>query len=264
MPSEYQQLNFSPTGNIVEITLNQAGRLNAIDIHMHREIARAFNEARHLPDIRAIVFAANGKAFSAGGQFEEILADREHPERKSQMADDAQQLFTAVAECPLPIVAALHGDAVGLGATLVLTCDAVVAARTARISDPHIVIGLAAGDGGCVTWPQSAGLLRAKRYLLTGDRIPAEAAYSMGLVTDLVDTAADCLPAARALAGRIAALPPLAVQHTKRALNQLLRHRTQEVFEFALRAELETFFSDDCGEAIAAMREKRPGRFVGR
>lgn len=264
MSGNYGQLQFSHTGHIVEITLDQAERLNAIDTRMHREIGAAFNEARRMPDVRAIVFAAKGKAFSAGGQFEEILADRAHPERKTQMSEDARALFMAVADCPLPVVVALHGDVVGLGATLVLTCDAVIAARTARISDPHIVIGLAAGDGGCVAWPQSMGLLRAKRYLLTGDRITAESAYNMGLVTDLVDTAEACLPAARALAARMAALPPLAVQHTKRSLNQVLRHRTEEVFGFALLAEMETFFSNDVGEAIAALRERRPGRFEGR
>jgi enoyl-CoA hydratase len=142
-----------------------------------------------------------------------------------------------------------------------MATDAVVAAKSARISDPHVVIGLAAGDGGCVAWPLHVGLLRAKRYLLTGDRLTAEDAHRIGVVTDLVETPAEALPAARALAARIAALPPLAVQATKRTLNQVFRNRLEEVFELGLAYEMDTFVSEDLVEAITAFRQKRAPTF---
>jgi enoyl-CoA hydratase len=105
------------------------------------------------------------------------------------------------------------------------------------------------------------GLLRAKRYLLTGDRLTAEDAFRMGVVTDIVETPADALPAARALASRMSLLPPLAVQATKRALNQVFRNRLEEVFEQALAYEMDTFVSEDLVEAISAYRQRRTPSF---
>jgi enoyl-CoA hydratase len=144
-----------------------------------------------------------------------------------------------------------------------LACDAVVAARSAWVADTHVNIGLVAGDGGCVVWPQSVGMLLAKRHLLTGDRLTAERAWQLGLVTDLVDEPADVLPAASALADRIAALPPLAVQGTKRSLNRVLQQRSGEVLDLSFAHEAATLASDDLLEAIAAFEERRPGSFRG-
>ncbi len=250
-------------GHVAEIVLNRPDAHNSFTHEMHLELKQAFLAVRERNDIRAIVLAANGRSFSAGGDFDLILADRENTESRRKMRDEARPLLLAIADSPIPVVAAMQGDAVGLGASILLGADAIVAARKARISDPHVVIGLAAGDGGCVLWPQHIGLLRAKRYLLTGDRLTAEDAYAMGLVTDLADTPEDVLPAARALAARIAGLPPLAVQATKRALNQLFRNRLEEVFEIALAAEMETFVSDDVLEAINAFRARRKPEFRG-
>lgn len=251
-------------GAIATITLAAPERHNAITGEVHHALKAAFLAVRTRADIRAIVFAAQGKSFSAGGDFDEILADRADRDRRTAMAAEGKPLLMAIADCPLPVVTALQGDAVGLGATLVLASDAVFAARSARISDPHVVIGLAAGDGGCVAWPLHAGLLCAKRYLLSGDRIPAEQALAMGLVTDLVEMPEDALPAARAYAERLAALPPLAVQNTKRALSAIFRARVEAVFDYGLALELETFTSDDLVEAIAAFRERRPPVYHGR
>ena len=265
MRTDFETLQVSVTGRVAEIVLNRPAHRNSIVEKMSEELIEAFTGMREERDVRAILFASNGKVFSAGGDFDLILSERERvATQRAAMAKSARDIFLAVADSPLPIVAALQGEAVGLGATLALACDAVVAAKTARISDPHVVIGLVAGDGGCVLWPQAVGLLRAKRYLLTGDRLTAEDAYRMGLVTDLVDTPDDVRPAARTLAERIAALPPLAVQLTKRALNQALRHRVDEVFEQAINFELDTFQSEDLAEAIAAVRERRPGNYHGR
>jgi enoyl-CoA hydratase len=231
---------------------------------MHSAVMEAFLSVKGHQDIRAVVFAARGKAFSAGGDFDEIQAARADEKLRREMQAQGKPLLLSIADCPVPVITALQGDAVGLGATLILASDAIVAARTAKISDPHIVIGLAAGDGGCVTWPQHVGMLRAKRYLLTGERINAADAHAMGLVTDLVDTPEETLPAARALAARIAALPPMAVQNTKRALNKMFRERIELVFDFGFELEMQTFVSADAGEAIAAYREKRKPSYQGR
>ena len=264
MRTDYQSLAVTIEGSVCHVRLNRPDTRNAIDHRMHDELIDLFGSISGGGDIRALLLSAEGKVFCAGGDFDLILADRADPSQRERMRRDGEALFHGLTQCPLPLVVALHGESVGLGATLVLGADAVVASRNARLSDPHVVIGLAAGDGGCALWPQAVGFLRAKRYLLTGDRLNAEQAHAMGLVTDLVETPEEVLAAALQIAQRIAALPPLAVQATKKALNAGFRTQTEEAFRLGLEAEMETFFSDDVGEAVAAFREKRPGQFQGR
>jgi enoyl-CoA hydratase len=259
--TEFKTIDVRVDGHMAEVVLNQPASHNCISHEMHVELKEAFLMLRQQSTVRAIVLAANGKAFSAGGDFDAILAYREDAEQRMKMRAEVRPLLLAIADSHIPVVTALQGDAIGLGATLMMATDAVVAAKSVRISDPHVVIGLAAGDGGCVAWPLHVGLLRAKRYLLTGDRLTAEDAFRMGVVTDIVETPADALPAARALASRMSLLPPLAVQATKRALNQVFRNRLEEVFEQALAYEMDTFVSEDLVEAISAYRQRRTPSF---
>jgi enoyl-CoA hydratase len=157
----------------------------------------------------------------------------------------------------------VQGAAIGLGATIALGSEAVVASRNVTIADTHVGMALVAGDGGALLWPQSAGMLRARRYLLTGDPLEAAKAYDFGLVTDLVDEPDDVAPAAKKIAEKIAALAPLATRGTKAALNQLTRHRAGEVMESGLLAEGNTLASADLVEAITAFRDKRFGQYSG-
>ena len=263
-PSVSESLSIEYVGNVAHLTLTRPEVFNRVDREVHDDLMAALETVRRRTDIRAMVFASTGKVFSAGGDFDFMLELHDDVQLRLAALDEGRRLLTALIDLPIPIVTALHGDAIGLGATLVLATDAVVAARTAGLSDPHVAVGLVAGDGGCVLWPLVAGLLRAKRHLLTGDRLTAEDAFSMGLVTDLVDTPADVLPAAHALAARIAALPPLAVQGTKQALNRMLQQRAGEVLELSLALEGTSMASDDLVEAIAALREKRPPTYSGR
>jgi enoyl-CoA hydratase len=143
-------------------------------------------------------------------------------------------------------------------------CDVVVAARRAKLADTHVQLGLVAGDGGCLVWPQAVGMLRARRHLLTGDALDAATAFQLGIVTDLVDEPDDVMPYARGIAERIAALPPLAVQGTKRALNRVSTLRADEVVDLAFELEETTLVSNDLLEGIAAFREGRAATFTGR
>lgn len=261
--TEYETLAVTLEGHVCHVRLNQPETRNAVTHRMHHDLIDLFGAIEAGGEVRVVLLSAAGKVFCAGGDFNLILEDRENPGGRERMKADALAMFHGLTQCPVPVVTALQGEAVGLGATLALGGDVVVASRNARISDPHVVIGLAAGDGGCALWPQAVGFLRAKRYLLTGDRLTAADAHAMGLVTDLVETPEEALPAARAIAERIAALPPRAVQLTKKALNEGFRAQTEAIFAQSIEYEMETFFSDDVGEAIAAFREKRPGKFTG-
>ena len=259
-----ETLSFAVDGPVGEITLTRPELLNRFDTALHRDFTELLLELRGRRDLRAVVLASTGKCFSAGGDFELMLAARADINVRTALVDEGRLMFRLLADLALPVVVAMQGDAIGLGATVALACDAIVASRTATVSDPHVAIGLVAGDGGCVVWPAAVGLLRAKRYLLTGDRLTAEDAWAMGLVTDLVDGPGDALPAARALAARIAALPPLAVQGTKRALNRVVEQRAGEVLDLSFALEGDSMASDDLAEAIAAFKERREPKYQGR
>jgi enoyl-CoA hydratase len=257
-------LSITREGAVQTITLSRPDLLNRFDAALHAEFTQALTDAGDDAEVRAIVLASTGNAFSAGGDFE--LMRRAHADAmvRRGVVRDARRLFDALVRVPQPIVVALHGAAIGLGATVVLSCDAVVAARGAILADTHVNVGLVAGDGGCVVWPAAAGTMRARRHLLTGDPLDAETALQLGLITDLVDEPDDALPAALELARRIAALPPLAVQGTKRAISRLTEHRAGEVLDLSLAYEEATLGSDDLLEGVAAFQERRPANFTGR
>ena len=214
-------------------------------------------------DIRVVLLAATGKAFSAGGDLSEIQALHDDADKRNRMLDIGIRLIEALIDLPVPVVVALHGHAIGLGASIALGCDIIVASRNAKLADTHVKVGLVAGDGGCLIWPMSMGLNRAKRYLLTGKMLSAEQAYEFGLVTDLVDSPEEVLPLATGIAEEIAVLSPLAVQGTKKALNQLTKARANEVFPIGMAYERVSIGSDDVLEALAVFREKRKPEFKG-
>jgi len=251
-------------GVIAEVTLRRPEVLNAFDEELHHALVEALETLADEGPLRAIVLAGEGRAFSAGGDFEWMKRNQADLPTRESAVREGLRLLAALTRIEVPVIAAMQGHAIGLGATVVLACDAVVAWSSAKLADPHVAVGLVAGDGGCLVWPQSAGMLRARRYLLTGDQVPAALAYEWGLVTDLVDDPEDVLPAARALAARIAQLPPLAVRGTKRALNQLTMARFAEVAALAGAEELITLGSEDLLEAIDAFKDKRDPEYRGR
>jgi enoyl-CoA hydratase len=262
--AEWETLTIGVEGPVATITLSRPNLLNRFDQALHTEFIAALREVRDRSGVRAVVLASSGKVFSAGGDFDWIRSLHDDTGSRTKCLDEGRLLITSLLDFPLPIVAALQGDAFGLGATVIAGCDAVVASRTVGLADSHVLIGLVAGDGGCVVWPQAIGMLRAKRYLLSGDRLPAEEAHAIGLVTDLVDEPDQALPAARALADRLAALPPLAVQGTKRALNRVLLQRAGEVVDLSFAHESISIASDDMLEAIDAFQQRRPATYRGR
>jgi enoyl-CoA hydratase len=264
MVETFHTLTIERSGHIAEITLCRPEVLNRIDDIGHRELLSACARIAEMEDVRVVVFAAQGKVFSAGGDFDHMLECNADLQTRMETIELGRRLLAAWLEIRPPVVVALHGHAVGLGATIALACDAVVAHPGCQISDPHVNIGLVAGDGGCLLWPQSVGMARAKRHLLTGDALTGDQAYQVGLVSDLVGNAEEVLPAARALAEKLSALPPLAVQGTKRALNAVLRARFDEVVPLSLSHELTTLGSEDLREGVAALRAKRKATYLAR
>jgi enoyl-CoA hydratase len=249
---------------VCQIVLSRPELMNRFDPLLHHELTRALREVATDASVRAVVLASTGKAFSAGGDFELMENAHKDATTRREIIDDARQLLNAFLELPQPVVVAVQGAAIGLGATVALLCDAVVAAESAVLADTHVAIGLVAGDGGCLVWPQALGMTRARRHLLTGDPLDARTAFQLGMVTDLVDSPGEAHPAALAIAQRIAALAPLAVQGTKRALNKVSQQRAGEVIDLALALEEQTLASEDLLEGVSSFKERRAPQFRGR
>jgi enoyl-CoA hydratase len=249
---------------VAEITLTRPDLLNRFDAELHEVLPDLLETLDKDPGIRAIVLASTGRVFSAGGDFDLMLSSHHDLIKRFESHERGKRLVKSVLTVHAPVIVALHGDVYGVGATVALNADAVVTAPGIKIADPHVRIGLVAGDGGCVAWPSAAGLVRARRHLLTGDPIATEDAYLWGMVSDLVASPDDVLPAARALAARIAGLPPLAVQGTKRSLARLSMARVYEVLDYSFAQHAITSASQDLLEAIAAFKEKRAGVYQGR
>jgi enoyl-CoA hydratase len=159
-----------------------------------------------------------------------------------------------------PMIAAVNGDAIGLGASLALFCDIVFMADTARIGDPHVAAGLVAGDGGAILWPALVGINRAKEYLMTGDLLTAAEAERIGLVNHVVP-GADLEEAAMAMARRLAKGAALAIRFNKALVNKELEERVNRIYEMAFAMEAITFRSADHLEAVAAFGERRAPTF---
>lgn len=260
----YQAVAIERRDSVAELRLNRPDELNPFDDVLVNELPGALLELARDTSVRAVVFTSTGKHFSAGGDMATIQAGHDDLDVLMRGVDDGRRLFRAFTDFPKPLVVALHGHSFGVATSLILTGDAIVATPEAKLSDPHVQVGLVAGDGGCVAWPLSAGMARAKRQLLWGEPITGLQALEYGLVTDLGEDPDGVRAIAFDLAERVAALPPVAVQLTKRALNRAVSARTDEVLDTSFYLEALSNRTSDAAEAVAAFRENREGRWTGR
>lgn len=259
----YEAIRTETVGDVLRVTIdNPRSDLNVVDEGLHHDLCRLFRDLRDEQSARAVLLTGSKRAFSAGGDFGWFPTLQE-PGRLDALRHDAKAMIWDLLDVELPIVCAVNGPAVGLGASLALLCDVVFMAETATIADPHVRVGIVAGDGGTAIWPLAVGPARAKEYLLTGDPVGAVEAERIGLVNHVVP-AADLDETAMAFAARLAAGAPLAVRYTKLAVNKLVKDALNVSFDAATALELVTFRTEDHREALAALAEKRPPRFTGR
>jgi enoyl-CoA hydratase/carnithine racemase len=240
-------------GPLRVVRLNRPDQLNATNHELHKALADLFACIHADTDARAAVITGNGRAFSAGGDFDYLRDLADDPELRRESLEDGRRIVVNMVRCRVPIVAAVNGPAVGLGCSLVALSDVVYMAESAYLADPHVAVGLVAADGGPVTWPLLTSLQLAKEYALTGERIPATRAAEIGLVNHVCPDD-EVLDQALACGRRIAALPRRAAEDTKRILNMHLERAVLATLDFALSAEYRSFDSPE----LRATLEKRP------
>ncbi len=261
--SEYETIRIEQDGHVLVATIDRPeNELNAVNGQMHHDLTRFFADLKEESSARAVLLTASGNVFSAGGDFA-WFGDLQDEGKLAALHADARALIYDLLDVDIPIVVAVNGPAVGLGASIVLLCDVVVMGEDAMISDPHVRMGIVAGDGGTVAWPMALGPMLAKRFLLTGDPVTASEALHLGLAATVAPPD-ELFATALGYAHRLAAGAPLAIQYTKRAINAWIKEVAATSFDVATSLEIETFRSADHQEALAAWREKRPPQFEGR
>jgi enoyl-CoA hydratase len=236
------------------LTLNRPESRNALDGILHVALLSAIRAVASEPEVRAVVIAGTGDAFSAGGDFGLIQRMQEDPALRRATLDTSRSLFWALLELDVPVIAAVNGPAVGAGATLALLCDIVLMADDAYLAEPRAKIGLVPGDGGAIAWPILAGLPAARAYLLTGDRMPALEAHRLGLIHRVVPRH-ELHAESMALAKRLSELSSHSVRATKRALNLQLVAAANAALELTLSAEEESFDTPEVHALVQAQAQ---------
>ena len=260
--SRYSAISFRRDGKVLHATLNKPETLNAVDELMETELGTLFGDVADDRESTVLVLTGAGRAFSAGGDIEQMQRVINDPSLFVKAMPRAKHLIHSILDCPKPTIAKVNGAAIGLGATLALFCDIIFAANHAKIADPHVKVGFVAGDGGAVIWPQLIGYARAKEYLFTGDALTGAQAAEIGLINHAVE-AEDLDKAVDDFAQRLAAGASQAIQWTKLSMNIGLKALATSTLDASIAYEALSNYTKDHQEAVNAFREKRPPRFTG-
>ena len=208
-----------------------------------------------------VLTGAGDRAFCAGGDLKQRngMTDEEWQAQHVVF----ERMARALVHCPIPLIAAINGVARGAGVDMALMCDIRIAARSARFAEAYVRVGLIPGNGGCYFLPRIVGVGKALEMLLTGEFVNAEEALRIGLVNQVFDDE-NFLESAYAYAGKIAAMPPIAVSMIKRTVYQSLTCDLRTSLELIASQMTIVQTTEDYREAITAFKEKRKGAYKGR
>ena len=221
--SRFDRLRVELDAGVLRLTLNRPDKRNIIDDPINEQISDVIQAATFDEAVRVIVLAGEGKSFCGGGDFAQMKRKVDDPGLFFKGIWNSRRLVYTVLDCPKPTVAKLHGHAMGLGATLPLMCDLVVAVDDTKIADPHVNIGLVAGDGGALIWPQMMGYAKARKFLLLGEPILGKEAAELGLIAESAPTYEEMDAIAEKWIAKLASGAGQALYGTKMTINMPLR-----------------------------------------
>tara|TARA_R110000787_G_scaffold51692_2_gene122273 strand:- start:15605 stop:16399 length:795 start_codon:yes stop_codon:yes gene_type:complete len=259
---QYTALNVTRDKNILTITVNRPEAKNAINQALHEEFSRIFDDVDRDEDVDVVILSGSGGAFCAGGDLKWLLTMHGDPAATSIGIRRDRKIQNTILDLEKPIIAKVDGPAIGLGCSLALFCDFVYASEHSVFADPHVSVGLVAGDGGAVMWPQLIGYARARRYLLTGDPITAPDAAAMGLITESVP-AEELDQTVDKMARRLAKGATHSIKWTKASINAGLKVTANAVIDRAAAYENVSQLLDDHKIALEAFQNKTKPVFTG-
>lgn len=258
---KFETLLLEISDRVATLTVNRPEKRNALNAAVRREFVEALDALRDDPEVRVLVVTGAGeKAFIAGADIGEF-ADRSPLEQRAAM--EGRRLFEEIANFPKPTIAMLNGYALGGGCEVALACDLRIAARSAKLGQPEIKLGLIPGGGGTQRLPRLIGFGRAMRYILTGELIGAEEAERIGLIDQLVEDD-ELHERTLELALAMAAQSPVAMKLAKDAVRATLEMPLGAGLQYERELFVTAFASEDRTEGVRAFLEKRPPAFAGR
>lgn len=252
-------LRITTEAGALRITMDRPGHLNALTADMADRVAEEVERAAVAEDVRVIVLAGTGPAFSAGA---DLSGEDAHENFDVTSLDRANRIIRAITGSPKPVVAAVNGVAAGVGCSAALACDLVVAAESASFLLAFSRIGLMPDGGATATVAASVGRARAMRMALLAEPMAAREAYDAGLVSHLAADG-DFAEAVEAVVGRLTAGPPLAYAATKKAVNGATLHRLEDALERERHGQTVLLRTDDAAEGMRAFTQKRRPVFRG-
>jgi enoyl-CoA hydratase len=256
---DHQHVKLDLADFVATVTLDRPP-VNAFNRAIRQEVVETFDALHDRDDVRVVVLTGNGKVFCAGADIKERAQLAGEAGESGRLNRLVREVFYSVMECGKPVIAAVNGPALGAGFALTLCCDILLAADDAIFAMPEVDVGLA---GGVKFLQRHFTPSKARRLLLTGQRIPATELYRLGVLEECVPRAA-LIPAALAIAHDIAAKSPLAVRMLKQSFNTVENLTLRDGYRVEQGMTVELSKSEDAKEAKRAFVEKRKPVFTGR
>ena len=264
LSQELQTVELKIADRVGWIVLNRPEALNAWIQQLGEDMRAALEHCAEDPEVRAIVFTGAGRGFSSGADLKagDRVGEDGRPDVLTRLRETYNPLLLRIRTVPKPVIAAVNGPAVGIGCSLALACDLIVAAQSAYFLLAFVNIGLGLDGGASMTLPARVGHARAFEMTYLGEKIPAEQAHDWGLVNRVVPDA-ELHDAAQALAARLAAGPPGSYANIKRTINRSAYDDFEELLDLEAVLQQERARSADFMEGVLSFIQKRPPQFTG-
>jgi 2-(1,2-epoxy-1,2-dihydrophenyl)acetyl-CoA isomerase len=255
-------VNTTLNEGVYEIELNRPNHLNALNLELFLELTEAVREAKQNPAVRACLLYGNGRGFCAGGDLKDFGIDPSNPNEVRELLQKGHEAIIDLYNMEKPVIAAVHGPAVGAGCNLAFACDLIVAEEGAVFSEIFAKVGAIPDLGGLYFLPKKIGMHKAAELIFTGKKINAQTALDYGLINEVVANGL-AIEKGRELAKQLANGPTKALGVAKRIMHQSAHLSLEEILELEAYGQSVIFQTRDFSEGRKAFAEKRDAKFMG-